>query len=435
MFEGRLPAQPADRAPRRSSRRRAARRSGSSTAQQLHAGRHERRRRPPPRDGEARAVPLRPDAPRLLRHRGPRPRHGHQRRVGLGQLPVADHRVLRPGVLHAPTASSAWRACGRGTTGCSRSGTPPYPERIIPLGITYLADPALAVAEIERNAARGFTSVTFPERPHAIGLPSLWDREHWDPIIDACVETDTVISLHVGSSGHAASPPGSPVAAARRHAVRPALAGACAEWLWSGYPLEPPDAEDRHERRRHRLGADAARPARQHRRPLRLRPRVGRAPGRRAAAQLLVLHDRRPVDDRRRATASASRTSWSRSTTRTATAPGPTRRTSSRRRGATSRPPSCGRCAARTRPRSTATRCPTSCCPRSRWDDRCLHPHAEKLAPRPHAREELVLLARRLWREGYDDHLAGHITVQPRRRHVAVQPVAADVGRVRARTR
>src|SRR4051812_5828270 len=76
-----------------------------------------------------------------------------------------------------------------------------YPDRIIPLGITYLADPALAVKEIERNAERGFTSVTFPERPHAIGLPSLWQREHWDPIIAACVETDTVISLHVGSSG------------------------------------------------------------------------------------------------------------------------------------------------------------------------------------------------------------------------------------------
>ena len=45
----------------------------------------------------------------------------------------------------------------------------PHPDRIVPLGITYLSDPALAAAEIRRNAARGFTSVTFPERPHAIG--------------------------------------------------------------------------------------------------------------------------------------------------------------------------------------------------------------------------------------------------------------------------
>lgn len=40
-----------------------------------------------------------------------------------------------------------------------------------------------------------------PERPHAIGVPSLWERDFWDPIIRACVDTDAVISLHVGSSG------------------------------------------------------------------------------------------------------------------------------------------------------------------------------------------------------------------------------------------
>jgi len=37
-------------------------------------------------------------------------------------------------------------------------------------------------------------------------------------------------------------------------------------------------------------------------------------------------------------------------------------------------------------------------------------PTAEKLIPDLSEREELVLLARTLWREGYNDHLAGHIT-------------------------
>ena len=37
-------------------------------------------------------------------------------------------------------------------------------------------------------------------------------------------------------------------------------------------------------------------------------------------------------------------------------------------------------------------------------------PTEEKLLPDLSPREELVLLARTLWREGYDDHLAGHIT-------------------------
>ena len=35
---------------------------------------------------------------------------------------------------------------------------------------------------------------------------------------------------------------------------------------------------------------------------------------------------------------------------------------------------------------------------------------ADQLIPDLSAAEELVLLARTLWREGYDDHLAGHIT-------------------------
>jgi len=117
----------------------------------------------------------------------------------------------------------------------------PYPERVIPGGITYLSDPAEAVREIHRNAARGFTSVTLPERPHAIGLPSLWDRAHWDPIIQACVDTDTVISLHVGSSGLHPIPPGGPALQLGATMFGQLSLGACAEWLWSGYPLKHPE--------------------------------------------------------------------------------------------------------------------------------------------------------------------------------------------------
>ncbi|MBL7497862.1 class II aldolase/adducin family protein [Frankia sp. CNm7] len=41
-------------------------------------------------------------------------------------------------------------------------------------------------------------------------------------------------------------------------------------------------------------------------------------------------------------------------------------------------------------------------------------PTAEKLMPELSTREEIALLARALWREGYNDHLAGHITaLQP----------------------
>jgi predicted TIM-barrel fold metal-dependent hydrolase len=116
----------------------------------------------------------------------------------------------------------------------------PHPDRIIPCGITYLSDPECAAAEIRRNAERGFVSVTFPERPHAVDLPSLWDRDHWDPIIRACVETETVISLHVGSSGMYPLPEGSPMLQLGATLFGQLSLAACSEWLWSGYGLEHP---------------------------------------------------------------------------------------------------------------------------------------------------------------------------------------------------
>ena len=56
-------------------------------------------------------------------------------------------------------------------------------------------------------------------------------------------------------------------------------------------------------------------------------------------------------------------------------------------------------------------------------------PTADKLIPDLSPSEELVLLARTLWREGYNDHLAGHITISLRRRDAVVQSVVVDLGR------
>lgn len=116
-----------------------------------------------------------------------------------------------------------------------------YPQRIVPGGITYLGDAQLAAAEIRRNAERGFVSVTLPERPHLVGLPSLWDSAFWDPIIAACVDTDTVISLHVGSSGiHGLAEDGPRIQVGATLFGSSSLAAA-ADWLWSEYPLRNPD--------------------------------------------------------------------------------------------------------------------------------------------------------------------------------------------------
>jgi hypothetical protein len=49
-----------------------------------------------------------------------------------------------------------------------------YPNRLVPIGITFLTDPAEGPKEIRGNAERGFISISLPERPRRIELPSLF---------------------------------------------------------------------------------------------------------------------------------------------------------------------------------------------------------------------------------------------------------------------
>ena len=116
----------------------------------------------------------------------------------------------------------------------------PHPDRIIPCQIPWLLDPELGARMIEENAARGFRAVTFPEDPSRLGLPTVHSG-HWDPIMRACAETQTVVNLHVGSSG--ASPATTPDAP-------PDVVGvlffgyamfAAVDWLYSLLPVRFPD--------------------------------------------------------------------------------------------------------------------------------------------------------------------------------------------------
>lgn len=115
-----------------------------------------------------------------------------------------------------------------------------YPDRIVPLGITYLRDAELGAAEIRRNAARGFTAVTMPEQPHKQKLPPIFDP-YWEPIIRACAETGTVMNLHVGSSGFPQMPPGAPMLELAATLFQSMAFDSCAEWLWSGWPARYPE--------------------------------------------------------------------------------------------------------------------------------------------------------------------------------------------------
>jgi predicted TIM-barrel fold metal-dependent hydrolase len=116
----------------------------------------------------------------------------------------------------------------------------PYPDRIIPLGLTYLTDPEKGAEEIRRNAARGFRAVTMPEQPHRSKLPPVFDA-YWEPIIRACAETQTVLNLHNGSSGFAQMPAGAPMLELGATMFGPMAITSCAEWLWSGWPAKYPE--------------------------------------------------------------------------------------------------------------------------------------------------------------------------------------------------
>ena len=79
-----------------------------------------------------------------------------------------------------------------------------YPARFIPMTLPVIWDAEACAKEIRRNAKRGVHSLTFTENPSAMGYPSFHDLEYWKPMWDALVDTDTVLNVHIGSSGRLA---------------------------------------------------------------------------------------------------------------------------------------------------------------------------------------------------------------------------------------
>ncbi|WP_018501864.1 amidohydrolase family protein [Parafrankia discariae] len=72
------------------------------------------------------------------------------------------------------------------------------PDRFVPLALLPLWDLDEAVAELRRVAAKGARTVSFPDSPVPLGLPSFHD-DHWGPLWDVLEETGVPVSLHFGS--------------------------------------------------------------------------------------------------------------------------------------------------------------------------------------------------------------------------------------------
>lgn len=72
------------------------------------------------------------------------------------------------------------------------------PERYVPLAILPVWDIHATVAEAERVAAMGARTVSFPDSPVPLGLPS-FHSDHWDPLWQVCSQAHMPVSLHFGS--------------------------------------------------------------------------------------------------------------------------------------------------------------------------------------------------------------------------------------------
>lgn len=73
-----------------------------------------------------------------------------------------------------------------------------YPGRFIPLCVVPMWDVELAAEETRRVGSKGARSISFLETPHVQGYESFLSG-YWDPMLQACVDENLVLSLHIGA--------------------------------------------------------------------------------------------------------------------------------------------------------------------------------------------------------------------------------------------
>ena len=106
--------------------------------------------------------------------------------------------------------------------------------RLIPLIIVQLWDAQLAAAR------SGAMQLWLPcshvlEIPPFLGFPSIHDKDgYWDPFLAACEETDTVINMHIGSSSKMPSTSADAPAAVGSTLTYMNAAMSLTDWLMSG---------------------------------------------------------------------------------------------------------------------------------------------------------------------------------------------------------
>ena len=115
-----------------------------------------------------------------------------------------------------------------------------YPARFIPMALPVIWDAQACADEVRRVSKKGVHAITFSENPAAMGYPSFHDP-YWNPLWTALCDTDTVLNVHIGSSGKLAiTAPDAPMDV--MITLQPMnIVQAAADLLWSRTIKEYPD--------------------------------------------------------------------------------------------------------------------------------------------------------------------------------------------------
>jgi predicted TIM-barrel fold metal-dependent hydrolase len=105
--------------------------------------------------------------------------------------------------------------------------------RLIPLTLIPLWDAEGSAAEVRRCAQKGSHAICFSECPPLLDLPSVF-TDFWEPLWQACAETDTVVNMHIGSSSTFVTTSGDAPTLVSIGLGHEAAEHALVDWLCSG---------------------------------------------------------------------------------------------------------------------------------------------------------------------------------------------------------
>lgn len=114
------------------------------------------------------------------------------------------------------------------------------PGRFIPMVVLPLWDMAATVAELKRVSDLGVHSVTFPDNPTKVGLPSI-HNPYWEPMWKALSDYRMVINCHIGTGAQAAHASLETPVDAWITTMPMSISNSAADWLHGAFWLKYPD--------------------------------------------------------------------------------------------------------------------------------------------------------------------------------------------------